>query len=37
MEDGKVVIKTEIDTSGVDKGLSNVKKNLDGIKNPLTI
>jgi hypothetical protein len=34
MEDGKVVIKTEIDTSGVDKGLQNVKKNLDGIKKP---
>lgn len=34
MEDGKVVIKTELDSSGVDKGLSNVKKNLDAVKKP---
>ena len=34
MEDGKVVIKTELDSSGVDKGLSNVKKNLGAVNKP---
>ena len=35
MEDGKITIKTEIDTSEVEKGLGNVKKNLDAVKKPV--